>query len=416
MIIKKNKKKLEAKTVFPTIDLFIKHVLEIDKNLRNNNTIIKNFFNKLYYDFLSENEEVMYTQIIFWVRKKHNFKTKKYSNLEYFIERGWNENDAKKELEKRYNEIKKRNRLCVEYWIKNGFTEEESKNKISEQQKLSSTKVINRRSGSKKVLKEKGWSDKEIDVFMKNKSLFSKEYWVKRGYTENEAELKISEIQKNNSEKLFKKKNENPEKYKGTLTVQKEYWIKKGYSDEESIELVKQRQQTFTLDKCIEKYGEIKGKEIFTERQIKWKDTLVKNGNIKNGYSKISQELFWLLLDKYKIDDRKFIYFSTHNNEYKIKNPDGGIFLYDFTDLKNKKIIEFNGDMFHGNPQKYNATDNPNPFNKTIIAENLWKRDKIKVELAKEHGFDVLVVWDSEYRYNKKYNTIKKCQEFLKIS
>ena len=43
----------------------------------------------------------------------------------------------------------------------------------------------------------------------------------------------------------------------------------------------------------------------------------------------------------------------------------------------------------------------------------MWDKDKRKIKLAKEHGFDVLVVWDSEYKKNKK-EIINKCKEFLK--
>lgn len=48
------------------------------------------------------------------------------------------------------------------------------------------------------------------------------------------------------------------------------YWIKKGYSEDESRQLVSDRQRTFTLEKCIEKYGEEKGIKVYNERQVKW--------------------------------------------------------------------------------------------------------------------------------------------------
>lgn len=52
------------------------------------------------------------------------------------------------------------------------------------------------------------------------------------------------------------------------------YWLNLGYSQEEAIELRKQRQQTFSLQKCITMYGEDLGKQKFKERQIKWQNTL----------------------------------------------------------------------------------------------------------------------------------------------
>jgi len=47
---------------------------------------------------------------------------------------------------------------------------------------------------------------------------------------------------------------------------------KKGLSEEEVK--VKEKQTTFSLKKCITKYGEEKGLEVFNERQRKWQETL----------------------------------------------------------------------------------------------------------------------------------------------
>ena len=40
-------------------------------------------------------------------------------------------------------------------------------------------------------------------------------------------------------------------------------------------------------------------------------------------------------------------------------------------------------------------------------------KDVVKLNVAREKGFDILIVWDSEYRKDKK-ETIKKCLNFLK--
>lgn len=51
------------------------------------------------------------------------------------------------------------------------------------------------------------------------------------------------------------------------------YWIKKGFTEEALIKLNKE-QSTFSKQKCIEKYGEEKGIEIWKKRQDKWQQTL----------------------------------------------------------------------------------------------------------------------------------------------
>lgn len=38
-----------------------------------------------------------------------------------------------------------------------------------------------------------------------------------------------------------------------------EYWIKRGFSEEDALKLQRDRQSTFSLEKCIKKYGEIEG-------------------------------------------------------------------------------------------------------------------------------------------------------------
>jgi len=52
------------------------------------------------------------------------------------------------------------------------------------------------------------------------------------------------------------------------------YWTSRGCSDEEAKKEITNRQITFSLEKCIEKYGEEAGKQKWQERQEKWQTTL----------------------------------------------------------------------------------------------------------------------------------------------
>jgi len=195
------------------------------------------------------------------------------------------------------------------------------------------------------------------------------------------------------------------------------YYLDKGHSMEESKKLLKERQTTFSLDKCIEKYGQEDGYKRWIERQEKWQKNLLENGNIKCGHSKISQELFYELLKNYDINksDMSNIYFATKNKEYFISKKDTGFFIYDFVDLNRKKIIEFNGDLYHANPEIFEENDYPHPYygKNGPSALETWNKDVVKLNVAREKGFDILIVWDSEYRKDKK-ETIKKCLNFLK--
>jgi hypothetical protein len=106
----------------------------------------------------------------------------------------------------------------------------------------------------KKFLKCMGWGDQDIKNFIVKK-------------------------QKQNSKKLSDLKKNNPDHYKDKTTTNVEYWVKKGYSIEESKNQIKQRQSTFSLEKCIEKYGKDKGRVVFDERQNKWIESLKNKTN-----------------------------------------------------------------------------------------------------------------------------------------
>lgn len=77
------------------------------------------------------------------------------------------------------------------------------------------------------------------------------------------------------------------------------------------------------------------------------------------------------------------------------------------------KIIEFNGDVFHGNPMLYEDSSTPHPFNKTITAKELQKKDSLRYKYYASKDYDVLIIWENEFKNNKE-QVIQKCLEFLK--
>ena len=297
------------------------------------------------------------------------------------------------------------NKLCKEYWITRGYTEEEAKKQISNEQSKRAKNIDKKyflekgRKVSKKYLLEQGKSKEEVELFYKERSYFCKEYWIKRGYTEEEAKEKVKNIQSINSKKS--------KHDKSTIILCKEYWIKRGYTEEEAIKIISERQRTFSKEKCINKYGYDKGIEIFNNRQIKWQKSLHNNGNLTTGYSKVSQELFNRLYNNFINND---IRYATLNKEYSILD-DNKLCVYDYVDITNKKIIEFNGDLYHANPKIYNSNDKPNPFN-NVSSEDIWKRDKLKYDIAIKNGFELMYVWENEYRKDKE-KVFNECLKFL---
>jgi len=107
-----------------------------------------------------------------------------------------------------------------------------------------------------------------------SESRWQEKFWIFRGYSEEEAKQKVSEIQRNNALKFSKKIKENPEKYRDSFNTKIEYWLKKGYTLEQAKEKLKERQSTGRLDKFIEREGPIKGYIKWKQRQEKWQNTL----------------------------------------------------------------------------------------------------------------------------------------------
>lgn len=201
-------------------------------------------------------------------------------------------------------------------------------------------------------------------------------------------------------------------------TCQVKYWIKKGYSEEEAKQKVSERQSTFTLEKCITKYGEEEGIRRYTERQTKWSAKIEEQyrqglfSKTPNFVSNFEMDMVDSIIDKLLLDlDIDDIY-CYKNRQFILKNDNEECknyrFLYDFK-FENK-IIEFNGDYWHMNPDIYDS-DVVNSY-KNISAEEIWKIDEIKRQCALNNGYEVLTIWEREYIENKE-NAIQKCIEFL---
>jgi len=130
--------------------------------------------------------------------------------------------------------------------------------------------------------------------------------------------------------------------------------------------------------------------------------------NVK--YSKISQDLFWEIFQQ--LEDKDHLYFAELNKEFqKTDNVNHKGFYFDFVDTKRKKIIEFNGNKFHANPKLFSENEKPNPYI-PLTSKEIWNQDKIKLDFIRSLGFDVLVVWEDDYRKDKQ-EIIKKCLIFL---
>lgn len=176
------------------------------------------------------------------------------------------------------------------------------------------------------------------------------------------------------------------------------YYTKKGHTEEEAKVLISERQRTFTLEKCIEKHGEEQGRIIWQERQEKWIDSMKKSG-LHSGYSDVSKKLFDEI-------SKSFPNLSYGENEKIIR---GKTRSYSADAVLGKKIIEFYGNYWHANPKMY--TENHNI--RGHVAKDIWNRDAIREQELKDLGYDVLVIWEKDFTENPT-ETIDKIKNFLK--
>jgi len=171
-----------------------------------------------------------------------------------------------------------------------------------------------------------------------------------------------------------------------------EYFLNQGLSEEEAKNKLKERQTTFSLEKCIEKYGQDLGRKRWMERQEKW----IKNYKRIN-YSRISQELFINLFLRLResgfhekvyfarLDENDLIHDTQRNFEYRLKLNKSFI-VPDFFIPSLKLIIEFDGTYYHRNtPENKKREENRNlniiesGYEVIHILESVYKNDKEKV-------------------------------------
>lgn len=135
-----------------------------------------------------------------------------------------------------------------------------------------------------------------------------------------------------------------------TTTVK--YWLKKTDGDiKQANQLLSQRQKTFSLEICIEKYGEELGLTRWTKRQEKWLTTLSQKSPEelevnKKKSSKINYQTLW----KNDITSNGVLYLiKLPNNLFKIGVTTKNIFSrYKTSDLIDCKIIiDFNSTINH---------------------------------------------------------------------
>jgi hypothetical protein len=368
----KSKLNIENLIIYNLLKKFIeKYFDKFDKTWQTVNFYLKKFFKENGKELLGHNDR----QVIFWTS------------------RGWSENKAIKKI----IELSRKSSLsCVEYYLMKGYTEKESK-------KLA------------KEFYKKNFLEKRLLPIQK-------QYWINKGYSEVEAIKKIREEQRRRANKLKEKENKNPQLRKERMWINVEYYLKRGYNEKQAEQIIaekfkKRNLQTFKklVEKLINKgYTEEesieKARKHYKERARKSMETRKKNNSF--GFQKASKQsikFFKPLMDY--LDENKIEYYvgCCGKSEYFIAKGKDYFLSYDFTIPKFNLIIEYNGEHVHPNP-KMSEIEWKNWKHKWTgeSADEVRKRDLKKIEIAKENGFEVIEVFESD-----KVNSLKKFKDFF---
>lgn len=242
-----------------------------------------------------------------------------------------------------------------------------SANKVANTFDISSRSVLN-------IIHKKGiFSDKHTnhplpkDIELKIKNLYEKGY----GSHTIEKELKISKpriLKVIHKYKLLRNRYHSDKFYS-------DFWEENGrwYGNWKCQECNKDIK--FSVNKKCLLYRNLKGKKICK------KCSLIIQNKDGNNHSKAEYEI----IDFIKSKNLDVI------TDHSIKNK-----IYDVYIPTLNLIIEYNGTYWHCDPRIY--SENFKHKKKGITAKDIWKKDKEKLYLAVNGGYNYEVIWEMDYK------------------
>jgi G:T-mismatch repair DNA endonuclease (very short patch repair protein) len=161
---------------------------------------------------------------------------------------------------------------------------------------------------------------------------------------------------------------------------------------------VKRQAYTTTLEYFVSEYGETKGTTKYNDF-VNNRPSFATNNQRSINFKKSNMEMALLLaiahlgvVPDVKVNDERYY------APFDMGVPD------------KKKLIEFYGDYWHMNPEKYLDTYIHPVIG--ITAKHKHALDATKVRIAKDNGYDTLIIWESEWLVSKEL-VIRKVKEFL---
>lgn len=224
---------------------------------------------------------------------------------------------------------RERSWCCVEFWIKKGYTLEEAKNEISRRQKINAEKSkIKRLNGQNPYTLEVRKKMSEIQ-----KRIYTLEYQIEK-YGEIEGPIKFEKLQ--STRKISAKKGAKASANRDVALIREsnhrciEYWLKRDYTEEQAKEKIS-KSQSRGIDFFIKKYGKKEGIDRFKKRNEKFIKTFMSNNDIEEVNKKRSETM------KAKVSSHAGGY-----TEENVKNiPFLHFYIFSFIDNNGEEILKY---------------------------------------------------------------------------
>ena len=260
-------------------------------------------------------------------------------------------------------------------------------------------------SEKRQVYMKQYWANKDnikkvSDIQKNGSSIFTTKYWIKKGLTEEEAKQKVSDIQRKNGQKYLDKGN-----VRENSRFCVEYWIKRGKSEIEAKSIISEIQS-----KLSAKSPRFTGHKRTDDQKQRISSSLKKMIG-KVGKGKWASH-FGTFNGRSKIEIEFYNYIKENIDNEVVANFSIGNYIVDV--IKNKKIIEFYGDFWHANPSIFSLNESLKGYEKEEIrlVDDIWKKDEIRISWLKNNGYDVMIIWESDWNKNKQ-ECIEKVKKYL---
>jgi hypothetical protein len=282
---------------------------------------------------------------------------------------------------------------------KNKYGEDLGQKKYLEH--ISKISTSNSREGYiKKYGEELG--DKLFKEVSSKKDSMSFDFFVKKNKGDfklafNEYEYRLSKVN-NSVENLIKRHGEEIALIKHDNRVNK---YRESYSINTNKEEIN-KSKGITIDNLFMKYGNI---DVANKKYNDWiRKVSVPICRASKESLLLFHPLIEILITEFSIDIDDIYIGDKNKKEYFIKEGNK-IYFYDFTIRSKKIIIEYNGIMFH--PKNENSTW-INPFDIRTTNKEAFYKQKNKLDIAINKGFNVLEIWSDDN------NKFEKCLEFIR--